>query len=137
MIRAKLAQAFTKWYETALETAADKYRVSGAIKRWRDRMLSMAWNQWMYRAASLARVDAIMSQSLMSWCMRDVVRGFNQWRAVAYYWRLAQTQAERALREKVLLTYPVELYSPSVHLMLKEDVEDPEEPARFSSAKIG
>ena len=49
----------------------------------------------------------------------------------------AQTQAERALREKVLLTYPVELYSPSVHLMLKEDVEDPEEPSRFSAAKIG
>merc|ERR1711998_719155 len=132
LIKRKLAMGFQKWYEEALAIASEKYRVGAALKRWRNRMLTGAWNQWMYRAASLARVEAIMTQSLMSWCMRDVVKGFNQWRAVSYYWRLAQTQAEKALRHKVLDTYPVELYSPQAMEMLTAPIEEPMAPDRFS-----
>merc|ERR1711934_763800 len=127
-----LAMAWTKWYEEALSIAEEKYKVGAALKRWTHKMLTQAWNQWMYRAASLARIEAIMTQSLMSWCMRDLVKGFNQWRAVAYYWRLAQTQAEKAMREKVLETYPVELYSKKAHLMLTAEIEEPPSPTRFS-----
>jgi len=61
------------------------------------------------------------------------VRGFNQWRAVAYYWRVAQTQAEKAMRAKVLETYPVELYSKKAHLMLTAPLEEPKEYSRFDA----
>jgi len=84
----------------------------------------------MYRAASLARVEMIMTQSLVSWCLRDLVKGFNKWRAVAYFWRVRQTQAEALLREKVLEAYPVEHYLPSALPMLQAPMpEIPDLPA--------
>merc|ERR1711966_478411 len=128
-----LAMAYQKWYEEALSIADEKMRLRAALKRWREKLLTAAWNQWMYRAASLARVEAIMTQSLMSWCMRDLVKGFNQWRAIAYYWRMAQTQAEKAMRKKVLETYPVEFYSPPAHEMLTAPVEEPMPIERFTA----
>eukprot|EP00658_Telonema_sp_P-2_P065109 TRINITY_DN54442_c0_g1_i2.p1 TRINITY_DN54442_c0_g1~~TRINITY_DN54442_c0_g1_i2.p1 ORF type:complete len:101 (+),score=26.24 TRINITY_DN54442_c0_g1_i2:61-363(+) len=55
----------------------------------------------------------MMTQSLVSWCLRDLVKGFNTWRSVAYHWRLRQVQAEYKLRTKVRDAYPVEQWLPS------------------------
>ena len=132
LINRLLAMGFTKWHEEALSIAAQKYKMKGAIRRWQLQKLSAAWNQWMARAQSLARCEAIMSQSVMSWKMRDMVKGFNQWRSVAYFWRLAQSEAEQAMRKKVLETYPTEVYSPSAHKQLTAPVDSPKEPERFS-----
>jgi len=71
----------------------------------------------------------IMTQSLMSWVLRDLVKGFNKWRAVAYFWRVRQSQAEAIMREKVLEAYPVEHYLPSALPMLQAPMpEIPELP---------
>merc|ERR1711903_273465 len=94
-----LAQAFTKWQAEA--------------ESMRNEKLSAAYNKWKDMLADARHQQYMMTQSLLSWCLRDLVKGFNTWRSVAYHWRLRQLQAEHKLRVKVKDAYPVEHWLPT------------------------
>merc|ERR1712184_228180 len=99
MIMRALAQAFTKWVAEA--------------ESMRNQKLSAAYNKWKDALADARHQQYMMTQSLVSWCLRDLVKGFNTWRSVAYHWRLRQLQAEHKLRVKVKDAYPVGHWLPT------------------------
>merc|ERR1712072_1664662 len=84
-----------------------KESVRGALTRWIKQQMSAAYNSWLARTNQAKQDEWKMTQSLVSWCLRDMVKGFNKWRYVAWAWNAKKNAAERLMQGRVLEAYQV------------------------------
>ena len=87
--------------------AAERDSVRAALTRWIKSQMNAAFNTWLERTNDAKHMEWKMTQSLVSWCLRDMVKGFNKWRYVAWAWKAKCNAAERLMQGRVLEAYQV------------------------------
>merc|ERR1719272_441735 len=98
---------WSSWVDMVAQKCSQRDAVRAALTRWLKQALSQAYNAWLDRTNEAKHMEWKMTQSLVSWCLRDMVKGFNKWRYVAWAWKAKVNAAEMLMQGKVLEAYQV------------------------------